>query len=293
MPIQAATTGNLENAQNIMIAEMRFTAEHLAPCANLINKLSLAKGQKQITWPKVGQMEAQSLSDGVDLVASEDIGLSSVDLTPAEVGLKVILSDKLVRQFYEDIFRIIGRQMGDAMARKKDTDVIALFSSLGASLSDTLLGVDNIALNLTRAAACVAYATAQKFPRPVSFVHHPNAIAALSMNAAGVGTTYFPGVQPGLPEELLRNFWKINVDGVNFYHDGNIEKITGYDSGYGAIFSKDAMAIIQSLAPTTERERDASLRATEIVIVSDYGVFEVDDAYGVAAQYEIGNLDTT
>ena len=30
----------------------------------------------------------------------------------------------------EDAFRIVGKQMGDAVARKKDRDVIALFSAL-------------------------------------------------------------------------------------------------------------------------------------------------------------------
>jgi hypothetical protein len=38
-----------------------------------------------------------------------------------------------------------------------------------------------------------------------------------------------------------------------------------------------------------ERERDASLRAYEVVITEDYAVFEVDDTKGAAIQYEIGN----
>ena len=97
----------------------------------------------------------------------------------------------------------------------------------------------------------------------------------------------------GFSEERVRNFWKINIDGVNFFWDANIAVISGYASGYGAIFSKDAMCIVESLAPTVERERDASLRAWEIVHVTDYGVFELDDQYGFPAQYEIGNLTTT
>ncbi len=31
MGIQTATTGNLENAQNIILAQSRYTAEHNAP----------------------------------------------------------------------------------------------------------------------------------------------------------------------------------------------------------------------------------------------------------------------
>lgn len=290
MPIQTATTGELDHAQGIIIAEMRYTAEHSAPCKSLIDKATLSKGYKQITWPKVGQMDAAALADGVDLVDSEEIGMTYVDLTASEVGLKIILTDKLVRQEQPDVFRVVGRQMGDAIGRKLDRDIIALFSALNGG---TTLGVDNGTLLLINAAGCIAFAKANKFPRPISVVHHPNAIATLAMQGAGVGTQYYNGIMQGLPEELLRNFWKIVIDGVNFFEDGNIDKIAGYDSGYGAIFSKNSMVYVEALAPNVERERDASMRGTEVVIVSDYGVFELDDGYGAPMQYEIGAMSTT
>ena len=297
MGIQTATTGQLDEAQNIVIAKSRYTAEHNAPCVNLIEHFMLAQGQKQMTVPKVGQMVAQNLTDGVDLVDSEDIGMTTTDLTASEVGLKVILTDKLLRQENENVFNMVGVQMGDAMARKKDRDIIALFTGLNAG---TTLGVDNANLTFTMATGVVTFATAQKFPQPISVVHHPNAIASLSRAAMAIGAgsgastnAFFTGILQGLSEDLLRNFWGIKINGVNFYHDGNIDKDGANDSGYGAIFSKGALCIIESLAPTTERERDASLRAWELVIVSDYGVFELDDGYGAPMLYEIGALSTT
>jgi hypothetical protein len=290
MGIQAATTGNLESAQNILIAQCKFTAESNAPCVGLITSYKLAKGDKQMTVPKVGQMAAAALADGVDMIASEDIGLTTTDLTPSEVGLKVILTDKLVRQFNEDILKVVGKQMGDAIARYKDDAVIALFSALNGG---TVLGADNKNLGLLNASACIANLRAKSAPEPIAFVHHPTAIGYLSTNAAGIGATYFMGVMQGFSEDRVRNFWKINIDGVNFFWDANIDKIAGYDSGYGAVFSKEAMCIIESLAPNVERERDASLRAWEINLVTDYGVFELDDQMGFPCQYEIGNLTTS
>ncbi len=116
---QTATTGNLENAQNIIIAAARYTEEHNAPAMNLIEQFTLPKGAKQVTVPKVGQMSMQDLTDGVDIVDEEDIGMTTVDLTASEVGAKIILTDKLVRQSAENVFSMIGRQLGDGMARKK------------------------------------------------------------------------------------------------------------------------------------------------------------------------------
>lgn len=260
------------------------------PTANLVEHFNLGKGNKQLTVPKVGTMTAQNLIDGQDLIDTEDISLTTTDLTTAEVGLKIIVTDKLIRQFNEDIFKMIGRNMGDAMARKKERDLQALFSALNGG---TTLGADGNSLNLVAASGCTVFAFSNKFPKPISVVHHPNAIGYLSMNASAIGATYFSGILQGLSEELLRNFWGIRINGVNFFQSGEIDKISSVDSGYGAIFSKSAMCILESQDIRREKERDISLRAYEIVVTSDYGVFELDDSYGAPMRYEIGALSTT
>ena len=90
---QTATTGNLANAQRIILAAARYTEEHNAPAINLIEQFTLPKGAKQVTVPKVGQMSMTDLVDGQDIVDEEEIGMTTVDLTAAEVGAKVILTD--------------------------------------------------------------------------------------------------------------------------------------------------------------------------------------------------------
>lgn len=289
MPIQTATTGNLAEAQRIAINQTRFTMEHSMPCVKLVEHFTLKQGEKQLTVPKAGQMTAQDLVDGVDLVDNEDIGMTTVDLTTAEVGLKVIITDKLARQENEDVFKIVGRQMGDAMGRKKDEDVIALFSALNGG---TTFGADGSSLTLTLLSGCIANAKAKKYPAPIMVVHHPNAIyAVLTSTTLGPGATY--PLPKGFSEELLGDFFKFTLNHVTVFEDGNVPKVAGVDSGYGAIFSKNAMCTIDSLAPRVERERDISLRATEVVLSADYGVFEIDDGYGAPMQYEIGDVSTT
>lgn len=116
---QTATTGSLENASRIIISAARYTEEHNAPAMALIESFSLPSGSKQVTVPKVGQMQVSDLTDGVDITDDEEIGMTTVDLTASEVGAKVILTDKLVREQQNNVFTIIGKQLGDAMARKK------------------------------------------------------------------------------------------------------------------------------------------------------------------------------
>ena len=288
--IQTSSSGNLGSIQRTVISQMRYTEEHNMPVVNLIEKFTLRKGEKQIDIPKAGQMTASDLVDGIDMTDSEDIDATVVTATTAEVGLKVIITDKLARQFNQDVMAVVGRQAGDAMARKKDTDAIALFSALNEG---TAFGADNANLSYANASATIANAKANKFGNPLFVVHHPNAIYNLSKDAEQVGTT---GAQ--LPDAFaqaqVRSFYTgVRINQVPFFEDGNIEKVSGTDSGIGVIAHKTALGHVSSQARRVERQRDASLRAVELVITEDYGMFEVDDTKGAPLRYEIGDITTS
>jgi hypothetical protein len=290
---QAATTGSLENAQRIIIAAARYTEEHNAPALALIEPFTLPKGSKTVTVPKVGQMTMSDLVDGQDMVDEEDIGMTTVDLTASEVGAKVILTDKLVRQAADNVFSMIGRQLGDGMARKKDADVIALWPSLNGG---TKLGGDGADMNTANVHAVISNAKANKFGNQLYLIHHPNAVATLSKQAATTAdTAAAAGLTSGWSVDLLQNFYSglRPINNVPIFEDGNIEKVSGVDSGYGVIADRTAMAALTSVGTRTERQRDASLRATEVVMTADYGVFELDDTRGAAVTFEIGDLSST
>ena len=90
---QTATTGNLESASKIIISTARYTEEHNAPALALLEPFTLPKGAKSVTVPKVAQMTMSDLQDGRDIVDEEEIGMTTVSLTAAEVGAKVIITD--------------------------------------------------------------------------------------------------------------------------------------------------------------------------------------------------------
>ena len=287
---QTATTGNLENAQRIMIAATVYTEEHNAPMMALTEQFALKKGDKQVTVPKVGQMNMANLIDGQDIVDEEDIGMTTVDLTAAEVGAKVILTDKLVRQSVAAVFQVVGRQLGDGMARKKDTDVQALYTNLNGGTTLGLASKELSAINLT---GCIAFAKANKFGSKVYAVHHPNAVAEFVKSAAITPSATYP-VPHGWSEDFLKNFFVglRPLNGVPLFEAGNIPEDSAGD-GIGAIADQGALATLTSVKMRTERQRDASLRGTEVVITADYGVFELDDTRGAPMTYDISAPTTT
>ena len=286
---QTATTGNLENAQKIIIAASRYTEEHNAPAMALIESFTLPSGAKQQTVPKVNQMTISDLQDGVDIIDEEDIGMTTVDLTASEVGAKVILTDKLVRQSAENVFSIVGRQLGDGMARKKDTDVHALYSGLNGG---TTLGAAGATFSLANVAASISYAKANKFGSQLYILQHPNAVFDIANTAVTASATY--PVPKGWSEDLLGEFFSglRPLNGVPIFEDGNLS-VDSSDDAIGVIADKSALCVLKSVDTKTERQRDASLRATELVMVADYGVFELDDSRGAAMTYDAAAITTS
>ena len=276
------TTGNLENAQNIIITAARFTEEHNAPAMALIEQMNLPKGAKQVTVPKVGQMTISDLQDGFDIVDDEEIGMTTVDLPASEVGAKVVLTDKLIRQSANNIFSIVGRQLGDAMARKKDTDVHALYSGLNGG---TTFGATNTAMSLANVAGAIANAKGQKFGSQIYILQHPFATFDIA-NTAVTATGAAAGIPDGFASDLLNNFFS-NIrplNGVPIFEDGNLA-ISG-NNAVGVIADKAALGVLKSVDTRTERQRDDSMRATEIIITADYGVFEIDDTKGAPLTFD-------
>ena len=286
---QTATTGNLESAQRIIIGAARYTEEHNAPAMALIEQFTLPKGAKQVTVPKVGQMTISDLADGQDIIDEEDIGMTTVDLTASEVGAKVILTDKLFRQIADNVFSIVGRQLGDAMARKKDTDVHSLYSGLNGG---TTLGAAGATFSLANVAASISYAKANKFGSQLYILQHPNAVFDIANTAVTASSTY--PVPKGWSEDLLGEFFSglRPLNGVPIFEDGNLS-VDSSDDAIGVIADKGALAVLKSVETRTERQRDASLRATELVMTSDYGVFELDDDRGAAMTYDAAAITTS
>jgi hypothetical protein len=286
---QTATTGNLENAQRIILAAARYTEEHNAPAMALIESFDLPKGSKQVTVPKVGQMSMSDLTDGQDIVDEEEIGMTTVDLTASEVGAKVILTDKLVRQAADNVMSIVGRQLGDGMARKKDTDVHSLYSGLNGG---TTLGAAAATMSLANVAGAIAYTKANKFGSQVYILQHPNAVFDIANTAVTASSTY--PVPAGWSEDLLGNFFSglRPLNGVPIFEDGNLS-VDSSDDAVGVIADKSALAVLKSVDTRTERQRDASLRATELVMTADYGVFELDDSRGAPLTFDAAAPSTS
>ena len=176
------------------------------------------------------------------------------------------------------------------MARKKDTDVLALYTNLNGG---TKLGAATKFMKASNLQGIIAYAKANKFGSQLYILHHPNAVAYLSKESAVAASSGSSPIPEGWSQDLLANFWSglRPMNNVAIFEDGNITEDSSGD-GIGVIADKSAMATLSSVETRTERQRDASLRATDVVMTADYGVFELDDTRGAPVKFVTSALAT-
>lgn len=287
-------SNNLAQLQRTIIKQMRFTEQYNRPMTGLVTQFNLNKGERQLTLPKGNEFAAKDVEPGIDLVETQDLDPDIVTAVAKRIGMRIVILDDLADQFNEDIFKYIGRAAGEAIGVKQDVDLVSLFSGFSKAL-----GADNKNFSLTNVNACISIALGggDSDLRPfgpatnVFYVAHPNMLFYLRNSMAITGVTYpFP---QGLNTTLLKNYFaRIEISGVNFFHDGNIPIIGATASGYGAIFHRGALGLLRAQQLQSRRTRDESLFAVEIVWSMRYGAFELDDVRGASARYERGEIST-
>lgn len=290
---QSTGTANLSTVANRIIRQARFTQEANAPSWQLIDKIPLPNGASTVRWPKFGTFAISDLVDGQDMVNEQSLGMSTVDLTATERGAKIIITDKLAREWgTTGVYEVIGRQFGDAAARKQDRDTQALYAGLNGG---TAYGAAGTALTLALYAGAIARArgggassgsSAGSEPfDPTYSVQHPHQTYLVTRAATAIGSATNMRVNDIREEAMLKSFFKYSFNGVDGHESKNIFVDSSGDA-VGVLAQRDALVGLTSVGWRTERERDASNRGTEVNFTSDYGVFELDDLHGAPLLYD-------
>ena len=275
----ATTTTTLDDLfVNIVAAQARHTAEEASIMRNLVTIYDIGNiSGTTIQVPKYGSVSAADLTEGTDM-SSTAVSTSSASVTVGEVGVQAVVTDMSLHGT-GNVALEVGTVLGNAMARKMDTDLIALFDGFSTSLGATTTEMS--ASYLFQAAATLR---ANKAPGRLVAVLHPYQTYALKANL----TNTFANPNGGdLQNEAMRSGYVGTIAGIDIYESANIT-VDGSGDAKGAVFAPEALAMAMKKDFTIETQRDASLRATELNAVATYGVSELDDTYGVEMYFDAG-----
>ena len=110
-------------------------------------------------------------------------------------------------------------------------------------------------------------------------VFHPD--IAYDLKKGITNTFATSGNVSDLANEALRNGFIGTLGGIRIFETSNIAN-TGNAGDYkSAMFHRDALGLAMMQDLKIEVQRDASLRADEIVATAVYGVAELQDSYGI------------
>jgi N4-gp56 family major capsid protein len=274
----ATTTSTLDDLFVNIVAQARFTAEEQSLMMGLVTMYNIGnEAGKTIQVPKYPAVSAAALTEGSDM-SSTAVSTSSVSISVAEVGAQVVLTD-LAAMGAGNPAEELGTVLGNSIATKIDTDIIALFDGLSTSLGSTT--TELTAAYLFQAAAILR---ANKAPGRLVGVFHPYQTYALKSNL----TNTFANPNGGdLQNEAMRNGYVGTIAGIDIYESSSVTP-DGSGDAKGAVFAPEAFAIAMKRDFNIEYQRDASLRAWELNATAIYGVGELDDSYGVEMYFDAG-----
>ena len=280
--LSLSSTSNLTNGQRIIIASAKEAFEPAAPDPDLIESERIPTGSKQWDISTYARLtDAQALTEGVDLSSVQQLATNTLQLTPAEHGILVTLSNRLIRrQGDSSVVTVAGRQIGSSLRRRMAKDVISLYDGFSKSIVGATNGMD-----ITHFRGAAAYlltdnnASFGPAPMPLQAALH---IEQISDIIADLSDTAPRGTTTGITEELINRWWRGSdrLYGIPIFHSGNIERDSG-DDAKGAIFSSGALYMVIANDSDVTEEDDNSLRAREYGIFQEWAEGERADPHGV------------
>ena len=154
----ATTSTTLDDLFANIIAAARFTAEEESLMMGLVTMYNIGdEAGKTIQVPKYPAVTAADLTEGTDM-SSSTVSTSSVSITVGEVGAQVVLTD-VAAMGSGNPAEELGTVLGNSIATKIDTDLIALFDGFSTALGGA--GTEITVADIFKAAATLRNAKAQ------------------------------------------------------------------------------------------------------------------------------------
>jgi len=267
------TSSTISELYTEIVAEALFVASEKSLMRGLVKNYQIVGQGLSVEVPIYAVVSAAGVSEATDL-SNTAINPSSVTITASEIGIMTTLTDLGRNAASRNVAADIGKLFGEAIAKKIDVDLIALFDGFSK-----IVGGADVAFSAAKLFEATAELRNLGVPsQDLACVVHPY----IAYDLKGALTNTFANPNPSdVANEAMNTGFVGRIAGVPVYESSNISN-TGTTGDYkGALFHKDAMGLAMMQDLKIETQRDASLRADEIVATAVYGVSELHDTYGV------------
>lgn len=273
----AATTTTLNDLLPSIVAEALFVANERSIMRGLVRNYTIPAGSgKTITVPRYPVVTAATITEGNE-VSDSTVSTDGVTLTVTTAGVRTLVTDLARATAASNVVADVGRLFGEAIARKVDQDLLALFSgfSVGVGGASTTITAAIVMQAITKLRAAAVPGDA------LACVLHPNIAYDLKAALTTTGNVAFTGGAFGdIANEAMRAGYVGQLFGVPIFETSNMAD-TGTAGDYvGAVFHRDALGLAMVGDLMIETQRRASYLGDDIVASMHYAVGELYDTYG-------------
>lgn len=273
-----STTTTLNDLLPSIVAEAMFVASERSIMRGLVKNYSLAPGQgKTVTVPIYPNQTAVTVTEG-DEVSNTAVSTNGATLTVATAAIRTLVTDLAVAQSASNVVADLGRLFGEAIARKIDSDLTALFAGFSAGKGDY-----TGAITASDIFESVAKLRGAGVPQDgIVCVLHPEIAFDLKKALTTGGNVAFVagGGASNVANEAMQMGYVGQLAGIPIFETANIAYDTNAGDFPGAVFHRDALGLAMVGDINIETQRRASYLGNDVVASCHYGVGELYDGYG-------------
>ena len=268
-----STTSTLNDLISPIVQEAMFVASETSIMPGLVKQFTVpANAGKVLQVPLYStQTIASDTTEAVDL-ANTEISTNKADITLVEAGIMTTLTDMARNHSVSNVVADLGKLFGEAIAKRHDRALTGLFTEF-----DTTIGEDSDEIEVKDLFEAYATLKANAVPGPYFGVFNPKAI----YNVKKTLTNTFVNPNPAnVVNQAMTEGFIGRIAGIDIFESSNVVEASSGVSR-NAVFSRDALGLAVAQNINIETQRDASLRAEEIVASTRYGVSALHTSYGV------------
>lgn len=277
------TSSTLSELFTNITQEAIFTFQETSVMRPLVTTYPISGSGKTIEVPVYPTISASAVNEASDL-SNTAVNPTSATITASEIGVMTTLTDLARDSASRNVGADIGKLFGEAIAKKVDTDLAGLLDDFASANDQGGAGTELTADLLFKAQAILRSANV---PAPYYAVFHPKATFNLKKTLTQPAyTTSSSGYAISeIGNEALRNGYIGRIAGIDIFENANIA-IDAYDDSFGGVFHPQSIGLALKEDFKVETQRDASLRATEIVASITVGSGILKDTYGVTVKVD-------
>lgn len=265
-----------------IVAAAEYVMNERAVIRPLVKNIDLT-GTSGLTAqiPVFPTIASAGVADGTALSNTEYTTLSK-EITASEAGVMVTITDLARDAATEDLAAALGRQMGNSLAEKIDTDLANLFDTFADQIGGS--GTELTADLIFQAASILR---TNKAPGPYYGVFHPKQIFNLKKQLANAGNANIPSLSD-VGNEALRAGVVGVVGGVTLIESTAVAENDSAGAQVGGIMNADALAYVSKRDIRIESLRNPAVRGEEYVASVAYGVGGLMDGNSSRPGYGVG-----